>query len=52
MNRYGNRCGIRYSETNGLLHIVIGRYHLKIGRKVFIIENAKTLKATWLYGWN
>lgn len=52
MNKYRNRNGIRYTKGNGILHINFGRFHMKVSREVFIIENSKTGNAKWLYGWN
>jgi hypothetical protein len=45
------KVGIRYTKSNGILHVVIGCIHLKASRDVFIIENTKSGKTTWLYGW-
>lgn len=51
MNKYNLKAGLRYTKTNRILHIVFGRYHIKISRGSFIIENLKTFNTTWLWGW-
>jgi len=48
MNRYGNKAGIRYTKSNQILHIVLGRWELLFGHRFAILRNSKTCTSRWL----